>query len=143
MDAARREFLCTQKLAGHPPPLPFPTPSFPYPFLSLHTPGTTDRQSSSIRHISGDRHRHSFQLLDPRHPIQFGSHCAPRRHPHPVEHISCSSLDIRAETAMTHRLYYILHDAQRRTRSNPITQSSMLFPKLLPLASSNPPLSHL
>lgn len=59
--------------------------------------------------------------------MQLGSHYAPRRHSHPVEYVSYSGLDLQAETAMTHQLYCILHNAQQRTRPGPVAQPSVAF----------------
>lgn len=49
------------------------------------------------------------------------------------EHVSCSDLDLRAKTIMTHRLHHSLHQARRERDPRLETLSDWLFLKISPL----------
>ena len=58
----------------------------------------------AIRRKASTQLTASWSLVFGRNLMQLDSHSAPCRRPHLVEHISCSSLNLRAEIAMTNRV---------------------------------------
>ena len=84
-----------------------------------------------------------WNLVFDRHHMQLDSHCAPRKRPHPVEHVSCSGLHLGAETTMTHRLHRPLHYARWRRDPRLETLSGWLFLKISPLDIQSSPVSFL
>lgn len=65
--------------------------------------------------------------------MQLDCHYAPGKRLYLAEHVSYSGLDLRAESTMTHRLYYPLHYTQRERDLHLETLSEWLFPKISPL----------
>lgn len=80
---------------------------------------TTNRRYPSTPRTSGTRlgAPSSHWSLVSSYLMQQDHHCAPRKSPHRVEDISYYGRGLQAETAITHRLHGVFHDAQRRARS--------------------------
>lgn len=89
------------------------------PVPPLHTPEATDGQCPSTPRAArvGLGAFPSPWSLEASHTVQQDQHCAPRGPPLRVEGVSYSGQGLQAETAMTHQLSLVLHDAQRRARS--------------------------
>ena len=80
---------------------------------------TTNRRYPSTPRTSGVRLGASsgHWSLVSSHLMQQDHHCVPCKSPHRVEDISYYSRGLQAETATTHPLHGVFHDAQRRARS--------------------------
>ncbi len=134
-------YLYTQRLVNHP--LQF-SHSKSHSFPSTQRSPIADLQSFvSHQFICPGAASNRWNLVFNRHPMQLDSHCAPRKRPHPAEHISCSGLHLRAETNMTHRLHRPLHYARRRRDPRLETLSGWIFPKNSPLDTQSSPVHFL
>lgn len=118
--------------AGRPCTAIFPVK---IPLLSLHSrPPIADLQSFVSHQVVRPGAASSrWNLVFNRHPMQLDCHCAPGKRPYPVEHVSCSGLDLRTESTMTHWLHCPLHYTRRERDPHLETLSEWLFPKISPL----------
>ncbi len=106
-----------QALFCHPPRTHRKSPTFPSPPHRRDHRSSIGKQSSRLAPQGVGLGAPASQSSPVSvHPMPLDHRCAPRGPLYRVEDVSCSDRGLQAETAMTHRLHHVSHEAQRGAR---------------------------